>query len=115
MRGEKPLNDKVGKENDKKGEEREERDSPREERTRSLEKDSNEKEASPGKNFSPFLEVNVKQEEEEEVVGEESNAISQSPGELYCYTTFQLPVDTGGGGEGGRLNKGFSVEKIRKL
>ena len=41
--------------------------------------DSNEKEASPGKNFSPFLEVNVKQEEEE-VVGEESNAISQSPG-----------------------------------
>ena len=76
MRGEKPLNDKVGKENDKKGEERE---SPKQERTRSLETDSNEKEASPGKNFSPFLEVNVKQEEEE-VVGEETSAISQSPG-----------------------------------
>ena len=70
--GEKPLNEKVGKENDKKSEERGER-------TRSLETDSNEKEASPGKNFSPFLEVNVKQEEED-VVGEESNAISQSPG-----------------------------------
>ena len=84
-RGEKTLNDKGGKENDKKGEER---DSPREERTRSLEKDSNEKEASPGKNFTPFLEVNVKQEEEEVVVGEESNTISQSPGKYYCYTTF---------------------------
>ena len=65
--------------------ERQERNSPREERTRSLEKDSNEKEASPGKNFSPFLEVNVKQEEEDEVV-EESNAVSQSPGEYY-YTS----------------------------
>ena len=79
MPGEKPLNDKVGKENTKRGEERQEKESPKEERTRSLEKDSNEKEASPGKNFSPFLEVNVKQEEEE-VVAEESNAISQSPG-----------------------------------
>ena len=73
--GEKPLTEKVGKENAKKGEERAER-------TRSLGTDSNDKEASPGKNFSPFLEVNVKQEEEE-VVGEESNAISQSPGEYY--------------------------------
>ena len=80
MPGEKPLNDKVGKENTKRGEERQEKESPKEERTRSLEKDSNEKEASPGKNFSPFLEVNVKQEEE--VVGEESNTISQSPGKV---------------------------------
>ena len=80
MPGEKPLNDKVGKENTKRGEERQEKESPKEERNRSLEKDSNEKEASPGKNFSPFLEVNVKQEEE--VVGEESNTISQSPGKV---------------------------------
>ena len=84
--GEKPSSEKVGKENGRKGEEKE---SGRGERTRSLETESSEKEPSPGKNFSPFLEVNVKQEEEE-VGGEESHAISQSPGKSYLYICYQV-------------------------
>ena len=72
-----PVKDQGGKENDTKPQEKM-RDV---EKGRSFEKEFNGKEARSVKNYSPFLEVNVKQEEEESP-SEESNAISESPGNV---------------------------------
>ena len=72
-----PVKDHGGKENDTKPQEKQRED----EKGRSFEKESNGKEARSVKNYSPFLEVNVKQEEEESP-SEESNAISESPGNV---------------------------------